>query len=427
MIYYDSRRTRSYFQLNGSLLPKALRASLPHALIALLLKVLEQTGHLDLDDWAIMTESSIYGGFTFVLGFTLVFRTSQAYERYMSCAINMYAMRAEWFDACGSLVAFSKCSKRPEPEIATFQNRIVRLFSILHCVAVEELACLEDESFAALDMEGLDQSVLVGLHDHEGRKTKLVYQWIKMFIMLSMQQGFLAVPPPILSRVYEELHKGLLVFEEILQVSTWPFPFPYCQMAVVMIQLHLVITPFVICQWTGWHISAFFLTWLSGITMVAMDCIATEIENPLGDDVNDLPVHEMHMRLNQELLMLLNPMTWSVPRLTTDANLDLETGKEQWVSVWKHIRNAGASPDLTKSNSVHFVAGLDTQPAKMEAPKPAKICQDQHLNLLAELARVAEKERQEDLADLKAKQELLQQKLQADLQVALQRYRANSR
>jgi len=393
------------------------------------LKVLQQLDLIELDDWKIMIESSIYGGFTFVLGFTLVFRTSQAYERYWTAAVSMHTMKAEWFDACASLISFSKCSLRPEPECIAFENRIVRLFSMLHCCALEELADLEDESFAALDMEGLDQSALARLHHNDGRKTKIVYQWIKMFLVLSQQQGILKAPPPILSRVYEEMHKGLIIFNEIMQVSSWPFPFPYCQMAVVMTQLHLVITPLVICQWTGWHITAFSLTLLSGITMVAMDCIATEIENPLGDDVNDLPVHEMHMRLNQELLMLMNPATWRVPRLTTDACLVMDTSKKvrRWPSLRTHIRNWEASkPDLARSNSFHYVPGMDTQPAKMEdaLPKPAKLDERRLQNLLPELARVAEEDRQQDLLDLQVKQEALHQKFVGDLQAALQRYKA---
>eukprot|EP00439_Symbiodinium_sp_Y106_P002743 s7893_g1.t1 len=60
--------------------------SLPWALVALLIKYLELWGVIDLKVLDFLNTGEIYGGFTFVLGFTLVFRTSQSYTRYWAAA-----------------------------------------------------------------------------------------------------------------------------------------------------------------------------------------------------------------------------------------------------------------------------------------------------------------------------------------------------
>ena len=41
------------------------------------------------------------------------------------------------------------------------------------------------------------------------------------------------MPPPILSRVYQELSNAMLGFNSAMKVATTPFPFPYAQLNVI--------------------------------------------------------------------------------------------------------------------------------------------------------------------------------------------------
>jgi hypothetical protein len=50
-----------------------------------------------------------------------------------------------------------------------------------------------------------------------------------------------------------------------------------------------------------------------------LDLVAADLQNPFGDDANDLPTLEMHHEMNRLLTLLLNPRTQRVPRLLPTA------------------------------------------------------------------------------------------------------------
>eukprot|EP00930_Biecheleria_cincta_P080231 TRINITY_DN6836_c0_g1_i2.p1 TRINITY_DN6836_c0_g1~~TRINITY_DN6836_c0_g1_i2.p1 ORF type:complete len:488 (+),score=77.35 TRINITY_DN6836_c0_g1_i2:99-1562(+) len=324
MILYDAQSWRSFIKLKGSVFPKALSYALPSALVALVLKVLQTLGYLDPESWSVMTDGSVYGGFTFAVSFTLVFRTSQSYSRYWTSATGVHQMRSEWFDACASLVAFVKVSKKPERERLIFEHTLVRLFSLLHGLALEELADLQDENFPVLDIGGLAVEDLMAIHtpENDGKKVEFVFQWIKLYIIKALDSGLLSTPPPIVTRVFQELGLGLVHFHDVMQVVMWPFPFPYAQLSVLLIFVHMILTPLVIVQWTTRWWWSFILTLISVVCMKAIDCIAIELEMPFGEDPNDLPVEQLHDAMNKSLLLLLNPNSWKPPRIADSACLD---------------------------------------------------------------------------------------------------------
>eukprot|EP00930_Biecheleria_cincta_P054837 TRINITY_DN4122_c0_g1_i3.p1 TRINITY_DN4122_c0_g1~~TRINITY_DN4122_c0_g1_i3.p1 ORF type:complete len:472 (-),score=57.75 TRINITY_DN4122_c0_g1_i3:198-1613(-) len=452
MILYETTKFSSFLSLQGSVIHLAVRRSLLSSLFGMMLKLLEQHGHIDLDDWNMFTEGSIYGSFTFVLGFTLVFRTSQGYGRYVLAAKSMIALRVQWLDACASLIAFSKCSRRPEPESVVFEQLLIRLFSMLHAVALEELATMENENFPVLDMEGLDQNTLQPLTEmeskrrgsHESRKTELIYQWIKLYTVQCAKSGILPIPAPILSRVFQMIGDGLVMYNDIIQVSSWPFPFPYAQLSAVMIILHFIITPLVMCQWTSHWIVTCLLTLVSCVSLASLDLISIEIENPLGDDPNDLPVHALHHGLNQLLLMLVNPATWRVPRLTTDANFDIGRNKARQPAqaadaVWepqlgrteplKTYIASGCASEARGPAEVYFMHGMDTGPAKSletagvaEAPaipSPDGVGAERWRELLDGFVASVEADRQKDLANFEVQQEQLRQRFLQSTSAAL--------
>merc|ERR1719487_244248 len=55
-------------------------------------------------------EYSLFQTFSWVLGFILVFRTSQAYTRYWEGAQLLHSVTAEWYDACAQCTAFASTS-----------------------------------------------------------------------------------------------------------------------------------------------------------------------------------------------------------------------------------------------------------------------------------------------------------------------------
>jgi len=339
MIVYDSHKWFTFWSIRGSIFPKAVVYALPSAISAFVLKYFDVLGGKDL---LTTGNGTIYSGFTFVLGFILVFRTSQSYNRYWLAATAVHTMRAEWFDACGSLIAFVQITKKGQEHIKEFTHTMIRLFGLMHAMALEEIASMENENFPLLDIAGLRKKDLrVLTHEAaQGRKVEIVAQWIKTSIVNAHENGVLPIPAPILTRVFQELGTGLVHYHEALQVVIWPFPFPYAQMSAVLITVYMVVTPLVICLWTTQAWYTCLATLVSVVCMKGIDVIAIELENPFGDDANDLPTFQMHHAMNRDLVLLANPYTWTVPKLephaVTDYKALVQANKDNQLSLQQY-------------------------------------------------------------------------------------------
>jgi len=325
MIKYNSHNWKTLFKINGSVFPKASCVAVCIATISLVLKFLEEQGHISFNKYQIITDSTAYQGFTFTLGFVLVFRTSQCYNRFWGAATSICTMRAQFFEASSSLCSFVLMSKKDRHEIEVFKHRIIRLFSLLHATALEDIADLRDENFPVIDIESLCQKSIMKLQSMQGRcKVELVYSWVNALIVESLSTGLLNVPPPILSRVFQEMEKGMVEYNQVLQIMDIPFPFPYAQVSVVLLIIYFMFTPVVMCYWTNSSIFAFLFTLIAIMCMCSIELIAAELENPFGDDPNDLPCFAFQEDMNAGLLLCLDPATELVPELLPTARFSYE-------------------------------------------------------------------------------------------------------
>eukprot|EP00747_Dinoflagellata_sp_TGD_P105214 gnl/TRDRNA2_/TRDRNA2_169482_c1_seq2.p1 gnl/TRDRNA2_/TRDRNA2_169482_c1~~gnl/TRDRNA2_/TRDRNA2_169482_c1_seq2.p1 ORF type:complete len:605 (+),score=63.11 gnl/TRDRNA2_/TRDRNA2_169482_c1_seq2:112-1815(+) len=330
--------------------------------MAFVLRYLSSHSYIDLDMFDILNTSSIYSGFTYVLGFSLVFRTSQSYSRFWTAATSVHDMGSEWTDACGSLVSFAQSSTMPEERTEDFIHTLVRLFSLLHAMALEEIACVRDQTFPLLDIEGFNHEDLEVLTNPEvqGNKVHVVLCWIKMHIVRAMDDGLLSTPPPIITRAFQELGAGLVKFHNANQVVIWPFPFPYAQMNFVLLWLYMVLTP-IMCS--TWNVNPFMsgaFSCVSVICMLGLDLIASELENPFGHDVNDLPVVDMQHGFNKNMCIYIHPGIWSVPELLPTARRDLVSLKssmsERRPSLSEYVESSKSlSGSLSRSVTGSFV------------------------------------------------------------------------
>merc|ERR1712012_841499 len=89
--------------------------------------------------------------------------------------------------------------------------------------------------FELLDAAGIDDDSLVAIRESDA-KVELVFQWIQQLIVENITQisgeerkGVLDIPPPILSRTFQELANGIVAYNDAIKVSSIPFPFPYAQ------------------------------------------------------------------------------------------------------------------------------------------------------------------------------------------------------
>lgn len=293
------------FSCQGSVFPKALLWSIPATALSLLLHALVEHNEN-------MSVSQVWSAYNFILGFLVVFRTQQAYSRFWEGATILQQVRGEWFNAVSSCFAF--CSANPDKakEVDRFQHLLVRLASLLYCTALQQIAVLSDEAFEILDLEGIDTDHLEYLA-HAPEKVLVILQWVQRLIVQNTELGVITVPPPILSRVYQELSRGIVNIVNAQKITDIIFPFPYAQMVTVMLMVTTLISPYMMAvlmmdvAWCG------LLTFVSVFAFWSLNYIAAEIEMPFGEDQNDLPISQLQEGFNMALRMLLDDVSRNPP------------------------------------------------------------------------------------------------------------------
>jgi len=255
----------------------------------------------------------IWSGYTFVLGFLVVFRNNQAYSRFWEGATLISQVRGEWFNAVSSLFAFT--SRKPEKaeQVYAFRQLLIRLASMMYCAALQQVCDTDaDDSLQILDTEGIAPGHLEFL-EAANDQCEVLVQWVQQLIIESHDAGVVEVPPPILSRAFQELSRGIVTLNNARKIKDIPFPFPYAQMLVCMLVVHWLVTPMlaslVIESWWWAAIMSFLVT---GSFWTLMH-IAMEIDQPFGADANDLPIKAMMKDYNRSLLSLLNSATQKSP------------------------------------------------------------------------------------------------------------------
>jgi len=274
------------------------------------------------DPSRIILDSAVWSSYTFLVGFLIVFRTSQAYHRFWEGSTAITQMSVNWFNACSTFTAFVKSSEASAEQQGNLQHLMVRLFSLLHAVALGEvyerkyveIEHPESFKFQLLGSESLDGWSIKTLWNSECR-VELVFQWIQDVVMLNHTTKMLNTPPPLLSRVFDSLASGMTAFQSAIKVSYVPFPRPYSQIIVVLLVLHWLVAPVVVCQWTNTKFTAALFSFVQVFTLLALNFIAVEIEDPFGYDTNDIDGQYLQKMFNQQLSQIMNKEAMRMPKL----------------------------------------------------------------------------------------------------------------
>lgn len=337
MIVYESAKFHPRFmiQLRGSVMPFACVVALPCALLATMLK-LSTKMLLDEEVWASVgidhnshqVISAAFSGMNFLIGFLVVFRAQQAYSRFWEGCTAICTMQGEWFDAACSLIAFCKCSSALPRDVILFKHTLVRLTSLLNACVLMELSSGFDQNsnesllktkrafeLELIDAEGLDSQSLLSINS-TSNKVQLIFTWIQQLIVESAHKQVFSVSAPILSRTFQELGNGMVSYRQANKIANIPLPFPYVQATEMLLVSHWLLIPFLMCVWVTSPIWTGILTFVQVAFFWSLNSIATELENPFGEDINDLPAQVMQKDFNEELLLLLRPSTGETAHLS---------------------------------------------------------------------------------------------------------------
>jgi len=318
MIFYDSGDSPFLviWRWRGSVIPQAAAWAFTSAALE---AVMRHSGLLDeyLYKYIDVTRdgtslSYVWWGFTTVLSVLIGVRCNTSYQRFWEGAQLVYLVRGEWFNCVSSLLSF--CSEDPEMghKVQHFQHVLVRIASLLHCMALQHVCDVAEDSLEILDMEGFDDESLEYLETVHDRCDVLV-QWLQRLIMQSSRKGVLDAAPPILTRSFQELSRGIVNLNNVRRIKDIPFPYPYHQTTVIIMMLHWFLTPFVAVMYINSAVLASLLILIGQTGLWAIIFISSEMDQPFGEDPNDLPMAEMQRDFNRSLLSLLDPRSQRVP------------------------------------------------------------------------------------------------------------------
>jgi len=318
MIHYDpgSWSILFAFSCKGSVFPKAMVWALPCATVSMLLHtVFQRDPQISSKMGTGDVGASVLAGFTFVFGFLVVFRSQQAYSRWWEGGTLLQQLRGEWFNAFSSLLAFCNNDRGKEEDVLAFQHQLCRLCSLLYCTALQQVSTMKDKNFEVFDIEDFDGETMRYMLQAPDR-CEVCLQWIQRLIGDANEKQIIKVAPPILSRVFNQLGNGIVMLNNARKIKDFPIPFPLAQMITFMLLMHWVITAWVCAcsvervYWAG--ILSFIVTFsFWGITYIAV-----ELEQPFGDDNNDLPLHKMQIDMNSSLQALLDVRAQRAPKYT---------------------------------------------------------------------------------------------------------------
>lgn len=315
-----------FFTLKASVFPKASLISVAPCCVAGLLTFLKLEANWQRYTTAVLTNNGVWSSFMSLLGFLIVFRTSQAYNRFWEGCSNVMTMKGEWFDACAALVAFCKSSKASQEAIWRFQNILIRLFSMLHAAALAEVDVDDHDGQDAFDFELIDalgidaRSIDAVRRSHV--KVELIYTWIQQLVVENMEAGVLDIPAPILTRAFQELGSGKVALEQAMKIALVPFPFAYSQTCFCLLCLHWIFVPIVVSNWmtsTPW---AILMTYMQVFTLWTLNFIAIELEEPFGMDWQDIDRRELQADFNRSVTILVTPQAMRTPSLSAEVSDD---------------------------------------------------------------------------------------------------------
>eukprot|EP00294_Goniomonas_avonlea_P008745 CAMPEP_0114552300 /NCGR_PEP_ID=MMETSP0114-20121206/7054_1 /TAXON_ID=31324 /ORGANISM="Goniomonas sp, Strain m" /LENGTH=409 /DNA_ID=CAMNT_0001737173 /DNA_START=290 /DNA_END=1519 /DNA_ORIENTATION=- len=231
-------------------------------------------------------------------------------------------MTSKWLDAVNQMVSYERVSGDTVAHSGSYFVRSqVHLFSLLHALALQTLR--EDEDLDKLVPESKREEVdefgnvetlvvLGGLTERErevlekleGRSYQ-VMGWLNRDILLRHKAGGVAVPPPVLGRGLQAISDGFNAFQVAAKIMDTLFPFPYAQLLNGLMIMFTISTPIAVSTFTNSIYIAAFLSCLAVVGIIALEEVAKEIENPFGNDANDLPLSLYQEKFNSWVKQLL--------------------------------------------------------------------------------------------------------------------------
>mmetsp|Transcript_14510 Transcript_14510/g.26021 ORF Transcript_14510/g.26021 Transcript_14510/m.26021 type:complete len:474 (-) Transcript_14510:202-1623(-) len=281
MIVYDNRDLRIFFRVAGSAVLN-VSVMLPGFLSALIALLMHVWATEFLED-AIASATVYFNGVAFLISFVVVFRSQLAYGRFFQALTSYHRMKSRLLDL--SIQTKSFCVSN-EPDAVKLKAHVFRWVKLFHKLALCEL---RGGYVHGMHLENLLTPEECKALSATRSKNLVVTSWIARALAENIQQ--LSVPAPVASRLFQLASEADLELNGAILIAVSPFPFPYAQIASILLVVWAVITPIFMVRFL--HEVVFvsmFLSFLATWIIFGVNESATQLENPFDGDDNDVPL-----------------------------------------------------------------------------------------------------------------------------------------
>lgn len=208
------------------------------------------------------------------LGLLLVFRTNASYDRYWEGRRLLGSMVNRTRDLARQVGAYI--------EDAEARAALCRLIPAFYWVAAQTLRKQPTLGHAERLLTPDERAALAGITF----RGPVITKWIAARLSAEAAAGRLSEPRlQALDANLTSLNDALGGAERILRT---PIPFAYAQHIKIFVVLFCFSAPFVLAEVMGWATPA--ACGFLALALFGIDEIGVEIEDPFGDDPNDLPL-----------------------------------------------------------------------------------------------------------------------------------------
>eukprot|EP00435_Cladocopium_sp_Y103_P033056 s2059_g8.t1 len=336
------RHLVSWKGCRGSVLPYGALFALPGTIATAILHLTWNPELKGSENVEVSRFGDVWTAYTFSLGFLVVFRNNQAYNRFWEGASKVHEIRGE-----------------------------IRLISLLFATCMSEISLDEDDEapddmMQVIDLTGIDRQSLDHLECAPSR-CEVIVQWITRLMIQALRAKL------GLNRSTMDLAMAIVDIYRVRKIKEVPFPFPYSQMVLLMLAVYTFVTPVIASQLIDSSMMATLATFCVTTAFWSLYQIADEIDQPFGTDPNDLPMQRIQTDFNDSLLFLMRPETQCVPpfvRPSTAMRLTKVTKKDHIGSGRKV--SAASMEQLIVASPVPAPSPAPAPPEVVPLPRPVR-------------------------------------------------------
>lgn len=289
------------FKLQGSVLPRLF----VRIIIGLVISVFVIYIHTSY--YPIHVPTTIHKLIAVALGLLLVFRTNASYDRYWAGWRLVGELNFHTQDLFRKFCIYTKVHVHQEKKNAYYED-VKTVQSLLKAMQRVVLLSIEDDDdYSTLhDYLSADQIHYLQTTDRAFR-FPVILAWTSQKIHELSQ----SIPAPLKTSLDTNLSQLSSVMMEIKRIQQTPIPFAYAQHLKIFLVLFCYTLPVaLVSQMGGWTIIA---SCISTFALFGIDEIGVEIEDPFGDDPNDLPIAETLLLSEKALDQLHDCLVLNLP------------------------------------------------------------------------------------------------------------------